>query len=222
MNCDPIARAYRFLEYLRFGRELERCRFALLPQLSRASKVLMLGEGDGRFLCRLVKDYPTLSVDAFDISVRMIEIARQRLNSSGVFEPSRIVMHQRDATQTVFPERSYDLVVTHFFFDFFTNDALASLVDRVTPSLGTNAQWLVSEFDIPKGRIARLSARFWLKVMYVFFRFATGLRNQALPEWRTILLKAGFKPKERLSFQRGFAVCELWETATGADHGPLK
>ena len=49
MNCDPIARWYRWLEYGAFGLELEKCRNRFLDALDMPRRVLMAGEGDGRF-----------------------------------------------------------------------------------------------------------------------------------------------------------------------------
>ena len=47
MNCDRIARCYRWLEYLFFGRALERRR-EYLDEVENARSVLILGD-DGRF-----------------------------------------------------------------------------------------------------------------------------------------------------------------------------
>ena len=54
VNCDPLARWYRWLEYAAMGRALERRRFEFLPGMAQARRVLILGEGDGRFLTRVI------------------------------------------------------------------------------------------------------------------------------------------------------------------------
>ena len=54
MNADRIARSYRWLEYAAFGVALERARFDFLRCAAEARRVLILGEGDGRFLARRV------------------------------------------------------------------------------------------------------------------------------------------------------------------------
>ena len=73
VNFDPIARPYRWLEYLSFGRELERRRFRYLPEVKSARRALVLGDGDGRFLAALVRQGGEVSVDYVDLSARMLE-----------------------------------------------------------------------------------------------------------------------------------------------------
>ena len=57
-NFDLIARPYRWLEYLTFGPALARCRNHFLPQLTDRRAALVLGDGDGRFLARLLAPTP--------------------------------------------------------------------------------------------------------------------------------------------------------------------
>jgi hypothetical protein len=45
---DRLASAYRALEFLAFGGDLERARFAYLDRLASSRDILLLGEGDGR------------------------------------------------------------------------------------------------------------------------------------------------------------------------------
>lgn len=211
MNCDFIASVYRHFEYGRFGRKLEACRFALLPRLKGVRKALVLGEGDGRFVARLVAHCPGISADVFDTSRQMIRIAEGRLRAAGVSPLSSIAFHHGDATVATFPKNDYDLVATHFFFDVFSIGELHPLIDRVKQSLRPDGVWLVSEFDLPQSGFRRFLARFWLRVMYIFFRCATGLQNQTLPDWRKQLTRAGFRPRIQQSLANGFLVSELWE-----------
>ena len=63
-DFNRIARPYRWLEYLSFGPLLERCRFHRLPQMVDAKRALVLGDGDGRFLARLLRKNPQIQADA--------------------------------------------------------------------------------------------------------------------------------------------------------------
>ena len=55
MNCDRIAHWYRPLEYLVFGRALEKRRFEYLGQVGEVRNALILGDGDGRFTAEFVQ-----------------------------------------------------------------------------------------------------------------------------------------------------------------------
>ena len=59
---DRLARSYRTLELLAFGRDLERARFAWLPALADRKSILVLGEGDGRCLARLAALAPAARI----------------------------------------------------------------------------------------------------------------------------------------------------------------
>jgi SAM-dependent methyltransferase len=81
-NFDSLARPYRWMEYLTFGSALQRCRTHFLPQLSgrcpALGTALILGDGDGRFLARLLAANPHLSVDAVDTSAAMLRQLTRR------------------------------------------------------------------------------------------------------------------------------------------------
>ena len=100
-NFDSIARWYRWLEYVVFGRALERCRFALLPALGDARRVLILGEGDGRFLKKLLSINSTARIDVIETSAVMSKLARGRLSDE---EARRVKFHLADAAQLGFSE----------------------------------------------------------------------------------------------------------------------
>ncbi len=80
---DRVARLYRVLEYLSFGPMLERCRFHHLPALAAAdcSRALILGDGDGRFLARLLAACPELSAQAVDASPAMLRLLQPDLRN---------------------------------------------------------------------------------------------------------------------------------------------
>ena len=188
MNADRIANSYRWLEYAAFGLALENARFDFLSHAVEARSVLILGEGDGRFLARLLECNRQASITVIETSARMIDLARGRLQEA---DHLRVKFHQVDAVTCVLPDGQFDLVVTHFFFDVLDSRDAEAVIGKVSAALSPGAVWLVSEFQEPTTAIRRLHARLWLWVMYGFFALATGLRVRKLPPYREMLERCG-------------------------------
>ena len=200
-NFDPLARGYRALEVLAFGGDLERARFCLLDRLADRRSILVLGEGDGRALARMVTIAPQARIHCIDSSAEMLNRAKARL--AGRPAQAHVTFEQADALTVEFPPARYDAVVTLFFLDCFNADQAAGLVTHVNTSLQPNAVWLFADFVLPAGGIARLRARMWLGLLYTFFRFATGLRTRELPPSEALIEAAGFRRESVLNFQHG-------------------
>ncbi len=190
MNCDSIARWYRWLEYAAFGGALRKRRGAFLFDLGNPQKVLVLGDGDGRFLQLFTALYPNASVEAVDLSPKMIDLARVRAPS--------VTFHLADARDLPF-EQQYDLAAAHFFFDCLETEELRALLSRVRTTT-----WLVSDF-----RQTRWS---WpiIRGLYFFFRLTTGLRVTSLPDHRSLLEQVGFRIEMEQTAAGGLIVSELW------------
>lgn len=190
MNCDFLARWYRWLEYAAFGGALRKRREAFLFELGNPQKVLVLGDGDGRFLQVFCALYPNAQVDAIDSSARMIELAQARVPSA--------TFHHADAREHPL-EEAYDLAVAHFFFDCFDPEELRALLTRIN-----STSWLISEF-----RNTRWSMPL-IRVLYFFFRLTTGLRVTSLPDHRAILQRLGFQLVQQQTSLAGLLASELW------------
>jgi hypothetical protein len=208
-NFNLIARPYRWLEYLTLGNALENCRTHHLPKLLDRHRGLVLGDGDGRFLAQLLTQNPTLHADAVDASTVMLQLLRQRCEASASSLDARLSTHNVNAL--TFPLRGpYDLVVTHFFLDCFTQPELDALITRITPTLTHGALWLISDFRIPTG-LMHLPAKLIVRSLYLAFRLLTGLRTTHLPDHATPLLQAGLV---RIAYQHrllGLLTTELWQ-----------
>jgi len=212
-DFDRIARPYRWLEYLSFGPMLERCRFYRLPELADAQRALVLGDGDGRFLARLLKSNPRLRADAVDLSPAMLQLLSNRVAEAGALD--RVALHCTDARE-FFPTASYDLVVTHFFLDCFTTDELRMLASRIRSHLTPGARWVVSEFATPSG-VVSLPARLLVWTLYLAFGLLTGLKVRRLPDYTAALKGAGLSRSAKQSWLRGLLVSELWESGATND-----
>jgi predicted nucleotidyltransferase len=207
INFDPVAPAYRWLEYMSFGPWLVRCRAAQIPQLANARHALVLGDGDGRFLERLLAANPSLIADVVDSSASMLRLLERRLSKSGALR--RVRLHHADALGWK-PTASYDLIVSHFFLDCFFPWQLERLFDRVLPHAVAGAQWVVSEFAIPRSRIARAPGRSLIYLLYLAFGRLTGLPVRALPDYASLLGRRGLILTRESSYLSGLLCSQLW------------
>ena len=146
MSFDAVAPWYRWLERLRFGGLLQEARVALVEawEGDPPNKVLVLGDGDGRFVAEAKKQWPKAQFTLVDASVRMMSFAKRRLaqheNVNFVVTP---VEDYLDGARN----RQFDLMVSHFFLDCFHEDTLRQLVPRLANMLSEKGQWLVTDFQ---------------------------------------------------------------------------
>jgi ubiquinone/menaquinone biosynthesis C-methylase UbiE len=200
-NFDPLARLYRYLEFGMFGRALWNRRIAYLRQLRVSQRVLMAGEGDGRFLTTFLKANPHARVDYFDSSAKMLSLARQR----SIADQDRVRYFQADFLEVTQLPATYDAIVTHFFLDCFSEAELERVIAVMARSATADAYWVVSEF---RGRTA--GSRLLIRGLYLFFGFTTGLRVREFPSYHPILCARGFRLIDAETSLGGLLTSELW------------
>jgi SAM-dependent methyltransferase len=205
-NFDRLARAYRWMETLTFGPLLMRMRCAMLSEIHDCRRALVLGDGDGRFTARLLETNPGISIDAVDASAAML--TELRCNAGPHAE--RVHTHLADAREWQPPRTDYDLIVTHFFLDCLTGEEVHALAARLRETCVPGARWVVSEFAVPHGWFGAVIAQPLVALLYRTFGLLTGLRVRRLPDHRSALEKAGFKPADETKRLHGLLVSELW------------
>ena len=177
-------------------------------------RALVLGDGDGRFLERLLAVQPTIQVDYVDSSAKMLALARERVEvGHGDAEAGRgAVFHMADARRWLpAGENRYDLICTHFFLDCLTDGEVEALVCRLAPFVEGKGVWIVSEFHQPDRGLAAWRARLWIGGLYRLFGWATGLRVRRLPDYRAVLARHGFRLEREVRAEWGLLVSEWWE-----------
>ena len=209
-DFNGLAGIYRWLEYLSFGPFLWRSRVAFLPRLAQCRRALILGDGDGRFTARLMRENPGIEVTAVDASERMMDALRGR----------SVPYAERVATQVAdircwrpAESQCFDLVVTHFFLDCLSTEEVRGLAQRLGPAMAPDALWVVSEFAVPEGFFGRAVAAPLVAVLYGTFRVLTGLRVQSLPGYEQALMSAGWSLEGECKLLHGLLVSELWRRA---------
>ncbi|HYP99521.1 MAG TPA: class I SAM-dependent methyltransferase [Polyangiaceae bacterium] len=212
-NFSRFARLYAPIEWLSFGRALTRRRECFLshPRVAGACRVLILGDGDGRFTAALLERNPSAEITAVDVSAAMLSQLERRVRART--PNARLDLQQVDIRSWPVPPANYDLVVAHFFFDCFTTDDLATVIARISPALAPNALWLLSDFAIPTHPIWTPFAKALLRLLYLTIGSLTGLKHRHLPDHQIALNSAHFELANVDTAFGGTLRSEIWQRA---------
>jgi cyclopropane fatty-acyl-phospholipid synthase-like methyltransferase len=200
VSFDRVAGIYRCLEYAAFGRALETARFRYLDRLEQCRDILVIGEGDGRVLRRILALAPDAFVRCIDSSAAMLARADARLDPAA---RHRVSFECADVRTAAIRPSAYDAVVTMFVLDCFSPEDVDRLVERLSASLRPNGLWLFADFSIPARGWRRVRARLWVAFLYAFFRWRTGLDVRELPPSEDILQAAGLSVVDAATSQHG-------------------
>jgi ubiquinone/menaquinone biosynthesis C-methylase UbiE len=204
VNFDRIAAHYRWLETIVFGNQLQQARIAFLREIEAPRRVLIVGEGNGRFLAELLRIHPQAQVDCIEASACMIALARDEAGAA------QVAFIQADVRTLALVKNSYDLIVTHFLLDCFSEETLASLIRRLAGAATAEARWLVADFCYPRRGWRWFRARLLIATMYFFFRAVTGIDARRLVEYRPLLRAEGFECAEEMILPNEMIRSELW------------
>ena len=217
MSFDALAPHYRWMELVLAGNKLQRCRTAFLSQAKHRQNVLIVGEGNGRFLLECRRDLEGARVTCVDASARMLALARQRLQQHGLgLEHTEFIHADLPAWKP--PARAYDLVVTHFFLDCFSPEQLQAVIAALANAAAPDATWLLADFQVPAAGWRRYRAALIHRLMYGFFRIATSLPARSLTSPDPFLQAHQFSLAGREFSDWGLLHSDRWERKPPGPH----
>jgi ubiquinone/menaquinone biosynthesis C-methylase UbiE len=210
MSFDALAPHYRWMEFVLAGNKLQRCRTAFLDHVAGAQNVLILGEGNGRFLCECRRKLPEAQITCVDSSARMLALARKR---TGRQNPGceKIEFVFADALDWTPPDSRFDLIVTHFFLDCFPREQLEPLIAKFARTATPRASLLLGDFQLASTGLRRLRSRLILWAMYRFFRVVTRLAATELTSPDIFLERHSFRLREQRLSEWELLRSDWWE-----------
>jgi ubiquinone/menaquinone biosynthesis C-methylase UbiE len=210
MSFEVLAPHYRWLEFVLAGNKLQLCRTAFLSQAAEPNQVLILGEGNGRFLLECRKRFTRAQITCVDASAKMLNLARQRLVAESL-PMNRVEFFHADALEWTPPRNSFDLLVTNFFLDCFRPEQLERIIAVLAASAKPTATWWLADFQIPAEGFPRLRALLIHRLMYAFFRVVTRLPACKLTPPDPFLRAHGFVLQRRLVREWGLLHADEWK-----------
>lgn len=172
-NYDNAAWFYDRLQRLVYGRQLLKAQVFLLKHIPAGSRVLIAGGGTGSILDELTRLQSSgLSITYVELSANMVELSRRR--NQGQNSVEFVVA----AAEEVTTDQPYDVIITPFLFDNFTENGMQQLFGHLHQQLKTGGLWLHADFQ--------LTGRWWqpllLKAMYRFFHVLGCVDVNRLPD----------------------------------------
>jgi SAM-dependent methyltransferase len=209
MSFDRLARHYSWMERLLAGEKLQRCRLTHVQALRQSQRILLVGEGHGRFLEAAVEQLPAARFTYLDASEEMLQVAHNRLLQARL-PLAQIQFVRANILDWSPPPAVFDAIVSNFFLDCFPPSPLEYIVTKLAAAATAQALWLLSDFCVGPGRWAKMRAECILWLMYRFFRLATDLPASRLTPPDTCLTSNGFRLAKRVHYEWGLLHADLW------------
>lgn len=190
IGFDKLAPWYGVLERILFGPRLQEMRCAYLKRLSGVGNILLIGEGTGLFLDKLLKFNPEAKVTVVESSFSMIECSRKRVSSEDYW---RVTFHQTSFAkfESVQP---FDALCTFFFWDCFEEYQLREMLPSLSKLTNSESFWIDVDFfeRLDKSQKINLSHFILIRILYGFFGLATGIEARQVAEIEPMAKENGF------------------------------
>jgi ubiquinone/menaquinone biosynthesis C-methylase UbiE len=201
-NYDNAALFYDKLSRLIFGEALIRSQVYLLPFIPAGANILIVGGGTGWILEEIAKVHPSgLDITYVELSAKMTALSRKRKVGDNQ------LVFVNDAIENVRLDADYDVVITPFLFDNFTEGNLPEVFGHIHQALKQNGLWLCTDFQIT----GALWQKALLKSMYLFFKLLCGIETTKLPDITTQFAKHGYKKKSAKTFFADFMMSTQYQ-----------
>ncbi|HEY8780866.1 MAG TPA: class I SAM-dependent methyltransferase [Mucilaginibacter sp.] len=172
-NYNNSAWFYDSVSRLIYGKALINAQVYLLQYIPANAHILIAGGGTGWIFEEIIKKYSTgLSITYVEIAPKMMALSKKR-NIGG-----NQVIFINDAVENVLLRADFDVMITPFLFDNFTEQTTRKVFNRIHGLLKPGGLWLNCDFQ--------LTGKWWQKVflksMFLFFKLICNIEASHLPE----------------------------------------
>jgi tRNA (cmo5U34)-methyltransferase len=197
-----IAPFYQALERCIFGWHLDGARQAFPDDAVLANRILLVGEGSGRYLQWLLARKKDGCVCVVEKSPVMIWLAKTRIAGRAKVDLEFVQTDFRSYTAA----QPFDCIVTHFFLDLFEPRSHQIMVEKFADLTTGNGTWINVDFVPPRTLAGRLLM--WLQ--YTFFSIVSRIEARQCYDETAAANQNGWIVSEKLSFLNGFVVAKRY------------
>lgn len=200
-NYNNSAWFYDRLSRLVYGKALVNAQLYLLDFIKPESNILIAGGGTGWILDELTKLHPSgLRITYVEIAAGMMALSQKR--NTGQNE----VVYINDAIENVNLTPGFDVVITPFLFDNFTEQTLSTVFNHIHKLLKPGGLWLNADFQ--------LTGKWWqgflLKSMFLFFKVICDIEASKLPAIETHFAQNGYNAIAEKTFFNEFIMAKVY------------
>jgi ubiquinone/menaquinone biosynthesis C-methylase UbiE len=201
-NYNNSAWFYDSLAKLVYGKALVNAQVYLLTHIPSNTKVLIVGGGTGWILDELARIHPSgLQITYVEIAPNMMVQSKKRDTGNNQ------VTFINDAIENINLPADFDIALTPFLLDNFTEESLSKVFISIATLLKPNALWLNTSFQ--------LTGKWWqrvlLKTMFIFFKITCGIEASKLPGIDKCFEDNGFTLVDQQSFFGEFIGARVYQ-----------
>jgi ubiquinone/menaquinone biosynthesis C-methylase UbiE len=183
---------------------------AFISHLTTQKRALIIGGGTGYFLQKLLIQNKEIQIVYVEVSENMIEYAKKRILQNCPNGINRVTFICKGIED--FEWQAYDLIVCNYILDLFENTFVEDLAEKFKNNLTKKGILYVTDFRISESSsLMKWCTKLGLAILYQFFRWATQLKTNTLPDTENILLKKGFRVSNSKLFLKGILMCRLYK-----------
>ncbi|MGF7042399.1 class I SAM-dependent methyltransferase [Mucilaginibacter lappiensis] len=200
-NYNNSAWFYDRLARLVYGNALINAQLYLLDYIKPDTHILIVGGGTGWILNELTQIHPSgLKITYVEVAADMMVLSKKR--DTGNNE----VIFINDAIENVNLSPDFDVVITPFLFDNFTEQTLHIVFAHVHSLLKPGGLWLNADFQLT----GKWWQQFLLKSMFLFFKIICGIEASKLPGIEIYFTSNNYKVISEKTFFNDFIVAKVY------------
>ncbi|MCK8494304.1 class I SAM-dependent methyltransferase [Spirosoma sp. RP8] len=204
VGFDWVAPIYDQLASAVFGKKLQKAQLTFLTDIPEAASILLVGGGTGWLLEQILVQCKPRRVLYLEASAKMVALASRRMAQKPL--PGTVEFRVDDQL-SLHPNEQFDVVITPFLLDLFTEKTVQSwLIPRLRHALRPNGRWLITDF---------VQTRVWWQIVLLwtmihFFRLAANIQTKQLVDWPRLLAESGLALEKRQTHVAGMVVADVW------------
>lgn len=208
-----LSPVYDFTSIIFFGKSLINSQTYFITKLKKVKSVLILGGGTGELLMKLMNYDIAEFYYYLDISERMIEKSKNRIFKKF---PDKVgqVKFECGSYQKVSAYDSFDLIITPYILDCFSETEVREIILLLNNKLKDNGQWLFVDFNVSDNSVfATFFSKLIIKLLYSFFNVFCKLRVKQLPDFSICFSELKFEVVYQKYFLNGMLVSRVYQKA---------